>query len=74
LVAAHVALGAFAVTGRLDVLGAGVGAAALAWLLAGLVPDPAPRLRRRAKFAPLEGLRTQRRREPSLARQLLTLP
>jgi hypothetical protein len=70
---AHVALGAFAITGRLDLLGAGVAAAAVAWLLAGLVPDPAPP-RRRARFAPLEGLRRQRRRQPSLARQLLTLP
>lgn len=73
VLAAHVALAAFALTGRVDLLGPGVAAAAVAWLLAGLVPDPMPR-RRRVHFAPLEGLRTQRRRKSSLARRLLTLP
>jgi hypothetical protein len=72
LLAAVGGLVAFPAIGRREVLVVAAVAATLAVLCSGTVPEPEPK-RRRPRFAPLEGMRTSRRK-PSLVRQLLTLP
>jgi len=72
LVAANVGMVTFVLTARNDVLIATAASAIVAALSSALMPEPKQR-KRSVRFAPLEGLRSARRR-PSLARQLLTLP
>jgi TRAP-type mannitol/chloroaromatic compound transport system permease large subunit len=72
LLAAVAGLVVFGMTSRVEAGAVAAGAAVLAAVSSGLMPEP-KQLRRKAVFAPLENLRAARRR-PSLARQLLTLP
>jgi hypothetical protein len=72
LIVAVAGLAAFAVSsGTGSLVAAGIGGF-VATVCSGAVPEPKQR-HRRARFAPLEGLR-RARRKPSLVRQLLTLP